>query len=47
VIEIQRFHRRIAQLQEELLSMKKSRNWDCYLCQWAVSYFVDHSIPMS
>jgi hypothetical protein len=45
-MELQKVHRRITQLQDELLRMKKSRDWYRHRYQWSVSYFLDHDIPM-
>jgi hypothetical protein len=42
---LQRLHRRIAQLQDELLRMKKSQDWYRHRYQWSVSCFLDHGDP--
>jgi hypothetical protein len=45
-MELQRLRRSIAQLQDELGRIKRSRDWYRYRYQWAVAYFQDHGIPM-
>jgi hypothetical protein len=44
-MELQRLHRRIVQPQDELLRMKKPRDWYHHRYQWSVSYFLNHDTP--